>query len=85
MARAWQYGDQDYNGISVGLSEGQLNIAVSDDKAVDSNNSHFTCDINIPMDQAQSLRDWLIRNLPKRPVRVEPEIKDAPSEAPLED
>jgi hypothetical protein len=43
---------------------GWLVVSVSDEKAVDSYNSMFACDIHVPPNVAAALRDYLNRKFP---------------------
>lgn len=70
MVKAWQYenpqdGD---NTINVGRTDDGVVVAVSEERAVDSYNAYFTLEIDLPLREAQALRDWLIANVPKQPA-----------------
>jgi hypothetical protein len=65
MEREFQYDNprDRSNTLSVSRTKDGLNIAVADEKAVDSYNSEFECDIELPLNEAIRLRDYLNRVL----------------------
>ncbi len=40
-----------------------VRFSVTEDKAMDSYNKTFTCNVNLPLEQARSLRDWLTQQI----------------------
>lgn len=59
----WENPVDQENTISVARTPLGLNISVADEQAVDSYNSTFECDINLPLAEALRLRDYLNRVL----------------------
>lgn len=54
---------ENYVNVYVNMVDG-LCISVSDEQAMDSYNSTFTCDICLPTPEAKRLRDYLNREFP---------------------
>jgi hypothetical protein len=57
-----KYDDPD-GSMAVVSWEAGVAFAVTEDKAVDSYNSEFTCEAVLPRAEAERLRDWLIEML----------------------
>ena len=53
------------NQLTAAISEKQVIISVSQEKAVDSYNTVFECSIDLDVYNAIKLRDWLIENITK--------------------
>lgn len=52
------------NTLTVVGDDTGLRIAVADEKAVDSYNQEFECDIDLTIEQSLALRDWLLSLYP---------------------
>lgn len=52
------------NEISCKVINGTMRIAVSDEKAVDSYNAVFECEIFLNSENAKKLRDYLLKEYP---------------------
>jgi hypothetical protein len=52
------------NIINVYTHNGKLGVSISDEKAMDSYNETFTCDISLPVEAAKLLRDYLVEKFP---------------------
>lgn len=44
-------------------TDDHVRFSVTEEKAMDSYNQTFTCNVNLPLDQARSLRDWLTEQI----------------------
>jgi hypothetical protein len=62
MPSGYQYSVDQFNENAVSvveLDDGAIEISVAQEKAIDSYNDTFECRIELPLEEARKLREWL--------------------------